>query len=64
MAFGDEVGRRLLGRTLLGRRVVLYRTEAGEPGFAAYNLGRGVGSSVREVIDAVSAALGLRFALR
>lgn len=29
-AFGDEVGRSLLGRTLLGKKVLLYRTEAGE----------------------------------
>ena len=34
-------------------------TEAGPAGFEAYNLGRGVGSSVREVLDAVSAALGV-----
>ncbi len=37
-----------------GHVAAAVRTEAGEPGFAAYNLGRGVGSSVREVIDAVS----------
>ena len=42
-----------------GHVAAAVRTEAGEPGFAAYNLGRGVGSSVREVIDAVSAALGV-----
>ena len=30
-AFGNEVGRHLLGRVLLGRRVVLYRTEDGAP---------------------------------
>ena len=29
-AFGDEVKRALLGRVLLGKRVLLYRTEAGE----------------------------------
>ncbi len=33
-------------------------TEDDAPGFAAYNIGRGVGSSVLEVIDAVSAAVG------
>jgi len=32
--------------------------EAGAPGFDAYNIGRGVGSSVRDVIDAVSRAVG------
>lgn len=30
-AFADEVGRRLLARTLLGRKVVLFRTAAGQP---------------------------------
>lgn len=30
-AFSDEVGRFLLKRTLLGKRVILYRTEAGTP---------------------------------
>lgn len=30
-AFADELGRSLLKRTLLGRRVVMYRTEAGQP---------------------------------
>ena len=30
-----------------------------QPGFAAYNLGRGVGSSVREVLASVSAAVGV-----
>ncbi|HHJ1300121.1 aromatic ring-hydroxylating dioxygenase subunit alpha [Pseudomonas sp. P1B16] len=30
-AFDDEVGRHLLARRLLDRRVVMYRTEAGEP---------------------------------
>jgi UDP-glucose 4-epimerase len=35
------------------------RTETDEPGFAAYNIGRGVGSSVREVLASVSTALGL-----
>jgi vanillate O-demethylase monooxygenase subunit len=29
-AFGDEVGRSLLARTLLGKKVLLYRTAAGE----------------------------------
>lgn len=29
-AFSDEVGRQLLARTLLGKRVVFYRTEAGK----------------------------------
>jgi len=33
-------------------------TEAGEAGFAAYNIGRGVGSSVREVLDSVGRAIG------
>jgi UDP-glucose 4-epimerase len=42
-----------------GHVAAAVRTEADEPGFAAYNLGRGVGSSVREVIAAVSAALGV-----
>ena len=35
------------------------RTETDVPGFAAYNIGRGVGSSVREVLASVSTALGL-----
>jgi UDP-glucose 4-epimerase len=35
------------------------RTEADEPGFAVYNIGRGVGSSVREVLASVSTAMGL-----
>ncbi|MFP1682630.1 Rieske 2Fe-2S domain-containing protein [Alloalcanivorax sp. C16-1] len=30
-AFGEELGRALLARRILGRRVVLYRTEAGHP---------------------------------
>jgi len=30
-AFSDEVGRELKARTLLGKRVVFYRSEAGEP---------------------------------
>lgn len=30
-AYGKEVGREILGRTILGERVILYRTEAGEP---------------------------------
>ncbi|MFV0645736.1 MAG: Rieske 2Fe-2S domain-containing protein, partial [Sphingomonadaceae bacterium] len=30
-AFKDEIGRALLPRTLLGKRIVFYRTEAGEP---------------------------------
>jgi phenylpropionate dioxygenase-like ring-hydroxylating dioxygenase large terminal subunit len=30
-AYSDEVGRKLLGRTLLDRQVVLYRTVAGKP---------------------------------
>ena len=33
--------------------------EAGEPGFAAYNIGRGTGSSVREVIESVGRAMGV-----
>jgi len=42
-----------------GHVAAAIRTEADEPGFAAYNLGRGVGSSVREVLDSVSTALGV-----
>jgi UDP-glucose 4-epimerase len=42
-----------------GHVAAAVRTESDEPGFAAYNLGRGIGSSVREVIDAVSDALGV-----
>jgi UDP-glucose 4-epimerase len=42
-----------------GHVAAAVRTEADEAGFAAYNLGRGIGSSVREVIDAVSDALGV-----
>ena len=38
-------------------------TEAGEPGFTAYNIGRGVGSSVREVLDSVGRALGEELAV-
>ena len=34
------------------------RTEADQPGFGAYNIGRGIGSSVREVLDSVSTAIG------
>ena len=34
------------------------RTEDDVPGFSAFNLGRGVGSSVREVLDSVSRAVG------
>jgi len=30
-AFSSEVGRKILGRTILGKRVILYRTEAGDP---------------------------------
>ena len=41
-----------------GHVAAAVRTEADAPGFSAYNLGRGVGSSVREVLDAVSTALG------
>ncbi|HSN07243.1 MAG TPA: UDP-glucose 4-epimerase GalE [Candidatus Angelobacter sp.] len=33
--------------------------DAGEPGFAAYNIGRGTGSSVREVVASVAAAIGV-----
>jgi UDP-glucose 4-epimerase len=43
-----------------GHVAAAVRTEADESGFAAYNLGRGVGSSVREVLDAVSRAVGTR----
>ena len=42
-----------------GHVAAAVRTEAGEAGFAPYNLGRGTGSSVREVIDAVSTAVGV-----
>jgi UDP-glucose 4-epimerase len=42
-----------------GHVAAAIRTEADEAGFAAYNLGRGVGSSVREVLDAVSGAIGV-----
>jgi UDP-glucose 4-epimerase len=35
------------------------RTEADDAGFSAFNIGRGVGSSVREVLASVSTALGL-----
>ena len=34
------------------------RTETDQPGFAAYNIGRGTGSSVREVLASVATALG------
>lgn len=30
-AYSSELGHRLLGRTILGERIILYRTEAGEP---------------------------------
>lgn len=30
-AYSSEVGRELLGRTILGERIILYRTERGEP---------------------------------
>ncbi len=33
--------------------------EVGGPGFSAYNIGRGTGSSVREVIASVAAAMGV-----
>jgi UDP-glucose 4-epimerase len=41
-----------------GHVAAAVRTETDEPGFAAYNLGCGVGSSVREVIASVSRAIG------
>lgn len=30
-AYDHEIGRRILGRTLVGQRIILFRTEAGEP---------------------------------